>query len=60
MDFVHVAGLKPAGALELGRGADGVALEVRDHPELVLTEMNITFFDVGYWPSGAVGASSTG
>jgi hypothetical protein len=43
MDFVHVAGLKPAGALELGRGADGVALEVRDHPELVLKEMNHAF-----------------
>jgi hypothetical protein len=43
MDFVHEAGLKPAGALELGRGADGVALEVRDHPELVLKEMNHAF-----------------
>jgi hypothetical protein len=43
MDFVHVAGVKPAGGIELGRGADGVALEVVDHPELVLKEMNHAF-----------------
>ena len=43
MDFVHAAGVKPAGGIELGRGADGVALEVLDHPELVLKEMNHPF-----------------
>jgi hypothetical protein len=43
MDFVHEAGVKPQGALELGRGADGIALEVLDHPELVLKEMNHPF-----------------
>jgi hypothetical protein len=42
MTFAHEAGVKPAGATELGRGADGVALEVLDHPELVLKEMNIS------------------
>ncbi len=43
MNFVHEAGVKPVGAVELGRGADGVALEVHDHPELVLKEMNHPF-----------------
>lgn len=43
MTFVHEAGVKPEGATELGRGADGVALEVLDHPELVLKEMNHPF-----------------
>ena len=43
MEFVHEAGVKPAGGPELGRGADGVALEVLDHPELVLKEMNHPF-----------------
>ena len=43
MDFVHEARVKPGGGPELGRGADGVALEVLDHPELVLKEMNHPF-----------------
>jgi hypothetical protein len=43
MDFVHEAGVKPSGGIELGRGADGVALEVLDHPELILKEMNHPF-----------------
>jgi hypothetical protein len=43
MNFVHEAGVKPTGATELGRGADGVALEVLDHPELILKEMNHPF-----------------
>jgi hypothetical protein len=36
-------GVKPSSGPELGRGADGVALEVLDHPELVLKEMNHPF-----------------
>lgn len=43
MEFVHEAGVKPPGATELGRGADGVVLEVLDHPELVVKEMNHPF-----------------
>ncbi len=43
MDFVHEAGVKPRGATELGRGADGVVLEVAGHPELVVKEMNHPF-----------------
>jgi hypothetical protein len=44
MGFTHTMGVKPAaGAVELGRGADGVAAEVLDHPELVLKEMNHRF-----------------
>jgi hypothetical protein len=43
MDAVHEAGVKPRGGPELGRGADGVALEVFEHPELVLKEMNHPF-----------------
>jgi hypothetical protein len=37
------AGVKPLPALELGRGADGIAFEVLDHPELVVKEMNHAF-----------------
>jgi hypothetical protein len=40
MSFDHQIGVKPIGALELGRGADGVVLEVDGHPELVVKEMN--------------------
>jgi hypothetical protein len=41
MNFAHVAGVKPAySGVELGRGADGVVVEVRDHPELVIKDMN--------------------
>jgi hypothetical protein len=44
MNFVHEAGVKPTpSAIELGRGADGVVLEVLDHPELVVKEMNHPF-----------------
>ncbi len=44
MDFSHVFGVKPAvGGIELGRGADGVVVEVLDHPELVIKEMNHSF-----------------
>ena len=44
MSFMHTAGVKPAaGAVELGRGADGVVVEVLDHPELVIKDMNHPF-----------------
>jgi hypothetical protein len=42
--FAHTAGVRPAaGPVELGRGADGVVVEVLDHPELVIKEMNHAF-----------------
>jgi hypothetical protein len=41
MTFSHIAGVKPApSAIELGRGADGIVVEMLDHPELVLKDMN--------------------
>src|SRR5881275_2862199 len=44
MDFPHVAGVKPAySTVELGRGADGIVIEVLDHPELVIKDMNHPF-----------------
>src|SRR5262245_32573981 len=44
MSLIHVAGVKPqAGAVELGRGADGVVIELLDHPELVVKDMNHRF-----------------
>jgi hypothetical protein len=44
MTFVHTAGVKPApSAIELGRGADGIVIEVLDHPELVVKDMNHPF-----------------
>jgi hypothetical protein len=44
MDFTHVPQVKPAySAIELGRGADGVVIEVLDHPELVIKDMNHAF-----------------
>lgn len=44
MDFTHVLGVKPAySTVELGRGADGVVIEVFDHPELVIKDMNHAF-----------------
>jgi hypothetical protein len=43
MDFIHETGVKPKGATELGRGADGIVWEVLDHPELVVKEMNHPF-----------------
>jgi hypothetical protein len=36
----HTPGVKPAASLiELGRGADGIVVEVLDHPELVIKDM---------------------
>ncbi len=44
MDLVHEPGTKPAySSVELGRGADGIVVEVRDHPELVIKDMNHAF-----------------
>jgi hypothetical protein len=44
MSIIHVPGEKPAAsAVELGRGADGVVIEVLDHPELVIKDMNHRF-----------------
>jgi hypothetical protein len=42
--FSHEAGVKPAeSSVELGRGADGIVVEVLDHPELVIKDMNHPF-----------------
>ena len=44
MTISHQAGVKPSPSyLELGRGADGVVVEVLDHPELVIKDMNHPF-----------------
>src|SRR3954471_18597864 len=44
MSILHTPGVKPApGPVELGRGADGIVVEVLDHPELVIKEMNHPF-----------------
>ena len=44
MSVIHVPGVKPAAsAIELGRGADGVVIELLDHPELVVKDMNHRF-----------------
>jgi hypothetical protein len=44
MEFTHVVGVKPAySTAELGRGADGIVIEVLDHPELVIKDMNHPF-----------------
>src|SRR5947209_13862028 len=44
MSIVHVPGVKPtASSVELGRGADGVVIEVRDHPEVAVKNMNHRF-----------------
>src|SRR5262245_15951112 len=44
MTYSHVPGSKPSpGLIELGRGADGVVVEVLDHPELVIKDMNHPF-----------------
>jgi hypothetical protein len=44
MEFPHVAGVKPAySTVELGRGADGIVIEILDHPELVIKDMNHAF-----------------
>lgn len=44
MSITHQPGVKPTPSLvELGRGADGVVIEVLDHPELVIKDMNHPF-----------------
>lgn len=44
MAFLHVPGTKPPySAIELGRGADGVVIEVAEHPEVVIKDMNHPF-----------------
>src|SRR5262245_32991759 len=44
MTYSHVPGSKPSPSLiELGRGADGIVVEVLDHPELVIKDMNHAF-----------------
>src|SRR6266481_4084931 len=44
MSFSHVAGVRPVPSpVELGRGADGVVIEVLNHPELVIKDMNHAF-----------------
>ncbi len=44
MGILHETGIKPSpGPVELGRGADGIVVEVLDHPEVVLKDMNHPF-----------------
>src|SRR5271156_4769275 len=44
MTFSHPTGIKPTPSkIELGRGADGIVVEVLDHPELVIKDMNHPF-----------------
>lgn len=44
MEFLHTAGVRPEPApIELGRGADGIVVELAGHPELVLKDMNHSF-----------------
>jgi hypothetical protein len=44
MEFTHPAGMKPSySTVELGRGADGIVIEVLNHPELVIKDMNHPF-----------------
>lgn len=44
MLFPHAASVKPAySTVELGRGADGIVIEVLDHAELVIKDMNHPF-----------------
>ena len=44
MPFTHTPEMKPAAsAIELGRGADGIVVELLDHPELVVKDMNHRF-----------------
>src|SRR4051812_45481610 len=44
MSISHAPGEKPPpGSIELGRGADGIVVEVLDHPELVIKDMNHAF-----------------
>jgi hypothetical protein len=44
MSISHQPGVKPPpSSVELGRGADGIVVEVLDHPELVIKDMNHPF-----------------
>jgi hypothetical protein len=44
MNLTHVAGVKPPpGPVELGRGADGIVVEVLDHPGVVVKDMHHPF-----------------
>ncbi len=44
MCIPHQPGIKPpASAIELGRGADGIVVEVLEHPEVVIKDMNHPF-----------------
>lgn len=44
MNFPHQLGIKAMPSeIELGRGADGIVIEVLDHPELVIKDMNHPF-----------------
>lgn len=44
MGLDHILGVKPAySTIELGRGADGIVVEVLDHPEAVIKDMNHAF-----------------
>jgi hypothetical protein len=44
MNVTHMPGVRPpASSVELGRGADGIVIEVLDHPELVIKDMNHPF-----------------
>src|SRR3954452_14593816 len=44
MSITHTAGAKlAANSVELGRGADGIVVEVLDHPVLVIKDMNHPF-----------------
>jgi hypothetical protein len=44
MSISHQLGVKPPpSSIELGRGADGIVVEVLDHPELVIKDMNHPF-----------------
>jgi len=44
MNLTHALGIKPAySTIELGRGADGIVVEVQDHPGWVIKDMNHAF-----------------
>jgi hypothetical protein len=44
MSVPHQLGVKPpASAIELGRGADGIVVEMLEHPEIVIKDMNHPF-----------------
>jgi hypothetical protein len=44
MEYTHTPSVKPAySTVELGRGADGIVVEILDHDELVIKDMNHAF-----------------